>query len=319
MNTAWSAPFHPYEYWADIAEREPDFLIDGLLHVATNTISGKPTVGKTRLAAAMAAAIAKEDAEFCGSKIIGAGPVMVISTDAGETRRWGLRMREHHVPDGRVGIAKFNRSDWPLYVGQARFARLLILDNLTGCLGNAKIGDDDTARTFCAPLAEIADTGTTVLMIAHSAKNFEAQSGRYTPTGVMGSTVYQAWERLNLHVHDKTEPNTRAVTVRSNDHGDRSLLLQAKWGRSSAEWSVLTETEDCRQRTEEAHQKRHELFDRVTADTELSSIESQREIGRKLHAAHPEEFRSADAARVAFGRAVATARGHFVNGSWTAS
>jgi hypothetical protein len=71
MNTAWSAPFRPYEYWADIAENEPDFLIDGLLHAATNTVSGKPTVGKTRLAAAMAAAIAKEDNEFCGSKTSG--------------------------------------------------------------------------------------------------------------------------------------------------------------------------------------------------------------------------------------------------------
>jgi hypothetical protein len=31
---------------------------------------------------AMAAAIAKEDAQFYGSKNVGAGPVMVISTDA---------------------------------------------------------------------------------------------------------------------------------------------------------------------------------------------------------------------------------------------
>jgi hypothetical protein len=226
-------------------------------------------------------------------------------------------MREHCVPDGRVGIAKFNSSDWPLYGEQARFARLLILDNLTGCLGNARIGDDDTARAFCTPLAEIAENGTTVLMIAHSAKNFEAQSGRYTPTGVMGSTVYQAWERLNLHVHDKTEPNTRAVTVRSNDHGDRSLLLQANWGRSSAEWSLLNEHEDCRQRTEEAYQRRHELFERVAADPELSRIESEREIGRRLHDASPEEFTSEGAARVAFRRAKTAVCGEFIDGRWT--
>jgi hypothetical protein len=190
MSDIWTGPFRPFEYWADIAENEPDFLIDGMLHAATNTVSGKPTVGKTRLVAAMAAAIAKEDPEFCGSEIVQPGPVMVISTDAGETRRWGLRMREHGVPDGRVGVAKFNPLDWRLYEGQARAARLLILDNLTGCLGNAKIGDDEAARRLVQPLAEIAENGTTVLMIAHSAKNFEAQSGRYTPTGVMGSTVY---------------------------------------------------------------------------------------------------------------------------------
>lgn len=158
--------------------------------------------------------------------------------------------------------------------------------------------------------------GTTVLMIAHSAKNFEAQSGRYTPTGPMGSTVYQAWERLNLHMHDTTEPNTRAVSVRSNDHGNLDLLLQVEWGRSSAEWSLLNEQEDRRQRTEEAYQRYHELFDRVAADPELSRIKSEREIGRRLHAADPEEFGSDDAARMAFARAKKAAGGEFTHNTW---
>lgn len=312
----WTGPFQPFEYWADLAEYEPDFLIDGMLHAATNTVSGKPTVGKTRLVAAMAAAIAKEDNEFCGSEIVGAGPVMVISTDAGETRRWGLRMREHGVPDGRVGIAKFNPLDWRLYEGQARAARLLIVDNLTGCLGNRRIGDDDAARELCTPLAEIAENGTTVLMIAHSAKNFEAQSGRYTPTGAMGSTVYQAWERLNLHIHDVTEPNTRAVAIRSNDHGNRDVLLQVDWGRSSAQWSLLNEKSDTRQRSEEAHQRRHDLFDRVAGDPDLRVVSSQRELGRRLHASSPDEFDSPDAARIAFGRAKSSVGGEFTDGQW---
>lgn len=312
----WSGPFKGFEYWADLAENEPDFLIEGMLHSATNTVSGKPTTGKTRLVAAMAAAIAKEEEKFCGSEIVGAGPVMVISTDAGETRRWGLRMREHGVPDGRVGIAKFNYLDWRLYEGQAKGARLLILDNLTGCLGDRKIGDDDAARKICTPLAEIAENGTTVLMIAHSAKNFEAKSGHHTPTGVMGSTVYQAWERLNLHIHDVTEPNTRSVLIRSNDHGNRELLVQAEWGRSSARWSLLNEKEDTRQRTEETHQRRDELFDRVANDAELSGIESKREIGRRLHANCPDEFPTEDAARMAFGRATATVGGVYLDGRW---
>lgn len=310
----WSGPFRPYEYWADLAETEPDFLIDGMLHAATNTVSGKPTVGKTRLVAAMAAAIANEDSEFCGSEVVDHGPVMVISTDAGETRRWGLRMREHGVKEGRVGIAKFNPLDWRLYEDQARNARLLILDNLTGSLGNARIGDDDAARAICTPLAEIAENGTTVLMIAHSAKNFEAQTGKYTPTGVMGSTVYQAWERLNLHIHDVTEPNTRAVTIRSNDHGNRELLLRAEWGRSSASWSLLNEKEDTRQRTEETYQKRNELFDLVSNDPELCRIESTRGVGKALYARGG--YSSEDAAIKAFQRAKAAAGGRFEDGRW---
>jgi hypothetical protein len=312
----WSRPFEPWQYWSDLAENEPDFLIEGMLHAATNTVSGKPTVGKTRLVAAMAAAIAKGDKQFCGSEIVQGGPVMVISTDAGETRRWGLRMREHGVPCGRVGIAKFNPLDWRLYEGQAKAARLLILDNLTGCLGSDRIGDDDAARRLTQPLAEIAENGTTVLMIAHSAKNFEAQSGKYTPTGVMGSTVYQAWERLNLHIHDVNEPNVRRITLKSNDHGNRELLLAAEWGRASAEWSLLNEKADTRQRTEEAYQRRNELFERVAADPSLSQINSVRGVGRALSERFPEEWSSSDAAKQAFIRARDAVGGLFHNGAW---
>ena len=103
----WAAPFRPYQYWADLAENEPDFLIDGMLHATTNSVSGKPTVGKTRLAAAMVAAIVNEEPEFCGNAIHDHGPVMIVTTDAGETRRWGLRMREHppgSVERGEIGM-----------------------------------------------------------------------------------------------------------------------------------------------------------------------------------------------------------------------
>lgn len=313
----WSSPFRPYEYWADLAEDEPDFIIDGMLHAATNTVSGKPTVGKTRLVAAMAAAIARGDDEFCGSEVVDHGPVMVISTDAGETRRWGLRMREHGVPDSRVGIAKFNPLDWRLYEGQAASARLLILDNLTGALGGRRIGDDDSARELCQPLAEIAENGTTVLLIAHSAKNFEAQSGRHTPTGVMGSTVYQAWERLNLHIHDVTEKNVRHVAIRSNDHDNRNLTLTASWGRASAEWALSAEREDSRPRTDETHQARQELYDEIVNDAELSRISSARGVGRALFAKYPGRWPSDEAAYKSFNFAKKHAAGTFASGCWS--
>lgn len=287
----WTDPFYPYSYWADLAENQPDFLIDGMLHAATNSVSGKPTVGKTRLVAAMAAAIANEEPEFCGSAITDHGPVMVIATDAGETRRWGLRMREHGVSDGRVGIAKFDQQDWKLYEDQARTCRLLVLDNLTGILGGGSIADDVVARRFCTPLSEIAENGITVLLIA-------------------------AWERLNLRIHDVAEPSTRSITIRSNDHGNRKLLLQAEWGRASAGWSPVEEGVDTRQRSEEAHLKRNELFERIVSDPELSQIESERELGRRLFAADPDKFESEDAARMVVRRAKKSAGGVFLDGHW---
>jgi hypothetical protein len=316
QNPIWTRPFAPWQYWADLAENEPDFLIDGMLHAATSTVSGKPTVGKTRLVAAMVAAIAKEDKQFCGSEIVQGGPVMVVSTDAGETRRWGLRMKEHDVPDNRVAIAKFSEDDWRLYEEMARSARLLVLDNLTGSLGHRKIGDDDAARKLTQPLSEIAERGTTVLMIAHSAKNFEAQSGKYTPTGVMGSTVYQAWERLNLHIHDATEPNVRKVSIKSNDHGNRDLLLEAVWGRASAEWKLLREDEDTRNRTEETYQQRQDLFVQVADDADLARIDSLRGVGRALFERFPGKWASEESAYKAFSFARKAAGGEFQNGFW---
>lgn len=312
----WGGPIMPFDYWADRANETPDFLVEGMVHAATNTISGKPTVGKTRLAAGIAAAVAKGDRSFCGSRVNDHGPVLVITTDPGESNRWGLRMREHGVSSGMVGIARYNPDDWRQYREHAELARLLVFDNVLGSLGSGSVRDDDAARELTAPLSEIADNGTSVVLIAHSGKNFEAGSGRHTPTGSMGSTVYSAWERLNLHVHDVTEPNTRSLTVRSNDHADRNLTVRADWGRASAEWELLSEKEDTRQRTEETYEARHLLFDQVAADPELRTLSNKSEIGRRLHEADPARFATDRAATQAFRRACDAARGEFVDGAW---
>lgn len=312
----WAGPFRPYEEWADQAERTPDFLIDGLLHTATNGLSGKPSVGKTRLAAAMAAAVAKGDKTFCGRKVNEHGPVMIVSSDAGETGRWGLRMREHDVKRGVVGIAKFGADDWNHYKAQARHCKLLVVDNLTGILGDGSIKDDVVARRLVGPLTEIAESGTTVLMLAHSGKNFEAGSGRYTPTGIMGSTAYQAWERLNIHIHDHTEPNARVLQVESNDAPLQKLTLTATWGRASATWRFLREEEDKRMRTEEMFNQRHDLYALVVNHPELSKIESVAEVGRKLRAGGHGEWPSDKAAETAFRRARSAAGGSYDGDRW---
>lgn len=312
----WPEAIMPFEYWADLADRTPDFLIDGFVHAATNTISGKPTVGKTRLAAGIAAAVAKGDRTFCGARVNDHGRVLVITTDPGEAERWGLRMLEHGVSPGMVVIARYNPDHWDQYRAAAAHCRLLIFDNVLGSLGTGSVNDDDAARGLTLPLATIADAGTSVILVAHSAKNSEAMSSRYTPTGSMGSTVYSAWERMNLHVHDVTEPNTRAVTIRSNDHADRNVVLSANWGRSSAEWDLLSEREDSRQRTDEIYADRQSLFDRVVSDPELRTISNRAELGRRLHAADPDTYASGHAARQKFDRAVSSAGGEFADGAW---
>jgi hypothetical protein len=78
---------------------------------------------------------------------------------------------------------------------------------------------------------------------------------------------------------------------------------------------LLSEKEDTRQRTEETHQRRSELFDRVASDPELSRIESVRGVGRALFDRFPEEWSSADAAKQAFIRAKGS-KGQFIGGVW---
>ncbi|MFD9666070.1 AAA family ATPase [Rhodococcus sp. NPDC059968] len=309
-------PFMTFDYWADKADETPDFLIEGLIHNEATIVSGKPTVGKTRLVAAMAAAVARGDREFCGQRVNAHGNVLVITTDPGESGRWGLRMREHGVPADTVGITRYNADHWDRYLHAAKHARLLVFDNVLGSLGSGKVSDDDAARALTSELTKIQENGTTVILVAHSAKNFEAQSGSHTPTGAMGSTAYAAWERLNLHVHDVTEPNTRAIKIRSNDHADRSLLLAANWGRASAEWELLNSTEDTRQRTEETYAKRRDLFAQVVNDPELRTIRNQAEIGRRLYEADPNGFANGEAARQAFRKAMSAAGGRFESGKW---
>ncbi len=246
---------------------------------------------------------------------------MIISTDAGETRKWGLRLREHNVKPGRAGVAKFNPSHWDLYKEQAKVSKLFVVDNLTGILGGGSIGDDAVARNLLQPLADIAELGTTVLLIAHSAKNFEANTGKYTPTGVMGSTVYQAWERLNIHIHDVTEPNTRHLQIKSNDAPEQKISIAAKWGRASAEWRFVQEHEDKRVRTEETAERKRNLFDEVANDSELSKIEAVNAVGRELVKKFPGRWEGKDpakAAKQAFTRAKNLVGGEYTGGRWTA-
>lgn len=311
------------DLWADRAEEAPDFMIDGWLHAETNIITGKATVGKTRLTAAMAAAVARGDSTFCGAPVHKHGPVMVLSTDAGEAQRWGLRMREHGViPASRVGIGRFQADRWDRYIKIAGDVgcKLLILDNVNGALrGNESIKDDAPARRLTHPLTEIAEAGTTVVLVTHSAKNYEAGGGRVTPKGAMGSTVYEAFARGAVHLHDANEPNVRYVATWSNDYPQRELVLGVDWRRASADWRLLREREDKRPRTDVAHAGRVELFEHVTRHPELRVIRSKAEIGRRLHAAGVGEYDSSDAARKAFERAARVAGGSYIRGAWQAA
>lgn len=314
--TVWPGPIMSWETWADLADATPSFLIEGFVHNATNTLSGRPTVGKTRLVAAMVAAVTKGEREFCGQAVNAHGRALIVTTDPGEATRWGQRMREHGVPTDAVGIAQYNPSQWDWYIRAAAEARIMVFDNALGALGSGSVRDDDAARELTGKLTQIANAGASVILIAHSAKNFEDQTGRRAPTGAMGSTVYEAWSRNNIHVHDVTEPFARNVKIRSNDHADRNLTLTAKWGEASATWELTKESDDKRPRTDRTHQARQELFDTVAGNPELRTVESMAAIGRQLYDMDPAGFSSAEAAKQRFIRAKNAAGGAFIDGAW---
>lgn len=181
----------------------PDWLIEGWLASSATMVAGSPESGKSTLVAGMAAAVANGeswlDVQVTTDRN---GPVVVITTDPSDRGQWANKGRDLKVADDAWELVAFTPERWEYYIDLAEGleSRLLVFDNITSGL-EGPINEADPS-SILGPLGRIVDSGTPVVVIAHSGKG-----GSKDP---MGPTAYKAWRRHGIHVSGYGERRTLA-------------------------------------------------------------------------------------------------------------
>lgn len=257
------------------ANRQSQFLIDGLVSSRMTILAGEPKAGKSLLTVAMAAALLEGDGDFLGRPVrTRLGKVAFGLTDPdglSETRGRleglitdldrviGTDVRDDGTGTywGRVADAlKENRAD------------LFILDNVLGALpGDANIADPLTARRFLDGIDKIMHAGIPVLVVTHTAKpSMEGGYGGGTSSPI-GGRLFGARPRAVLSLMRSKKEGVRLQA--DTNHAERVELPLTVVVRDDGA-PVWTVTEKAPERaTERATPRpdwRRELADRIVAD-----------------------------------------------------
>lgn len=114
--------------------------------------------------------------------------------------QWANKGRDLNVADDAWELIAFTPERWEYYADLAEGleSRLLVFDNITSGLAGP-INEADPS-SILGPLGRIVDSGTPVVVIAHSGK-----AGSKDP---MGPTAYKAWRRHGIHVSGFGERRT---------------------------------------------------------------------------------------------------------------
>lgn len=231
-----SNSFMSWQHWRDRADETEAFVIDGLVHRAATIISGRPMGGKTTLAAAMVGAISRNEPTFLGQSVNSHGPVLVISTDPGEPQVWGQRM-DKIQPTHEVAIARYSGgSVWHDVTEEIDRLKpaLLIFDNALGAI-KGDIRGNEPARELLDRLDDVIARDVAVLLIAHSSVRMH-EDDTYTK-GPMGSTAYDAWDRLTVHVEDAGR-DTKLITSQGNESPRFQISVDLRFDNGHAQWAV---------------------------------------------------------------------------------
>jgi hypothetical protein len=190
-----------------------------------------------------------------------------------------------------------------------------VVDNLMGVTGDTN--DPGSVTTVFDGLTRLTNRGVPVVVIHH-----ESEHSFSNPGGPpMGASVIvqksRTWIQVRQTAKRKLRGGNTALVIQANSLSQpQQLVAEPMVGPN---YRVLNPGawDDGGRRLDEDRQ-RNDWFDRAASDPQLCHIKSVREIGRKLHTAHPGEFRSEDAARMAFDRAKKKVGGKFVSGRWKA-
>jgi hypothetical protein len=183
---------------SDPAAEQPPFLVKGILKHTITLMYGEAKIGKSTLAAALAAALADGKQEFLGKTITATGPVSVgvIAGDFGDGDAYAEQFRLVTDADS-ITIYHVNRppnrqlwDELRLDVQEAHH-NLVIVDNLTAFIPGS-LNDDVSVNEFYDFMDGFARRDVAVLVIAHiSEKTGEHGKSKYP----MGSSAIRARAR----------------------------------------------------------------------------------------------------------------------------
>lgn len=235
--------------------------------------------GKTTLVAAMVAAVASGDSEFLGRKVNAHGDVLVVSTDSGEPNVWGRRTVGYGVEDS-VYVTTYRPRDWAdlhAVVARDRYA-LLVFDNVLGAI-TGDVRDNSAAAELLGNLKHVAqELRVPVLAVAHSsARKFE--DGTHSK-GPMGSTTYDAWDRLTVHVEPGPGPGDLTIDAHGNETPACVLRLAVDMnGNGTARYELKSDTPkvDKRPRATETLDRNNELCERIVTEPQFVGL-TQKQI-----------------------------------------
>jgi len=297
----------PHTYYSARDSSAERFIIDGLLHRHATAIVGRPKAGKSTLAGAMVAAVARGNGEFLGRPVKApSGPVAAIVTDPGDDEAWSARLAALDVPDGSVFVGPYEgyrQTFWDDLIVEIRSAGvgLFVFDNASGAAGD-DVRSNATARLLLDPMSRIHALGVPVVLVAHTAKTPFEGSGAGFSRSPMGSTAYEAWAR-HLVAVESTGPGTVLVATWGNHAPSAELTASVNVDGDRVSYTLMTEKVrvDRRPRAAETHGRRLDLAELVRHHG-WDGLPNA-EIGRRLAGEYPDRWPSPDAARVAYSRA----------------
>jgi KaiC/GvpD/RAD55 family RecA-like ATPase len=218
--------FYTVRKLSDPAPERPPFLVEGIVHESVTLLYGEAKIGKSTLAAALAAAMADGAEEFLGRTVTvpGAKSVGIIAGDFADGVAYIAQLRQVTDSD-RIVVYDVNRppvrqlwQDLQLDVRQAGHD-LVIVDNLTSLIPGS-VNDDVAVNLFYDELDGMVRESAAVVLVAHSSEKTGEHGKSPYP---MGSSAIRSRARRTWRV----EPwrGDLRLTFRGNGDGDSELIV----------------------------------------------------------------------------------------------
>jgi hypothetical protein len=223
--------FYTIRKLSDPEPERPPFLVEGMVHGSVTLLYGEAKIGKSTLAAALAAAMADGAPEFLGRTVTVPGPksVGIIAGDFADGAAYVRDLKKVTESD-LITVYDVNRppvrqlwQDLQLDVRQAAHD-LVIVDNLTSLIPGS-VNDDVAVNQFYDELDGMVRDGAAVILVAHSSE----KSGEHGKSPYpMGSSAIRSRARRTWRV-ERYRGNLR-LTFDGNGDAPSEVVVPAANG-----------------------------------------------------------------------------------------